>query len=199
MLPLRGRTRAFQSTPLTRGETFNPASISTSGTNFNPLPSHEGRHFMRRKKRRERDFNPLPSHEGRRRILVLADSSSSFQSTPLTRGETPAHTEYWRAAAISIHSPHTRGDGVYWYWLIAQAHFNPLPSHEGRPAAPPERPRISDFNPLPSHEGRREDAPDEPTQSHFNPLPSCEGRRVMGKRWKNMNEFQSTPLMRGET
>ena len=37
-------------------------------------------------------FNPLPSHEGRRRILVLADSSSSFQSTPLTRGETSSTT-----------------------------------------------------------------------------------------------------------
>ena len=144
-------------------------------------------------------FQSTPLTRGETTVAPGQREAVLFQSTPLTRGETPAHTEYWRAAAISIHSPHTRGDGVYWYWLIAQAHFNPLPSHEGRPAAPPERPRISDFNPLPSHEGRREDAPDEPTQSHFNPLPSCEGRRVMGKRWKNMNEFQSTPLMRGET
>ena len=171
-----GAQGPFQSTPLTRGETFNPASISTSGTNFNPLPSHEGRHFMRRKKRRERDFNPLPSHEGRRadgrhaalpryfnplpshegrrRILVLADSSSSFQSTPLTRGET-----------------------LFVLFKSYRRNFNPLPSHEGRQAPTRSRQRPDHFNPLPSHEGRPRRAGTWRAEAHFNPLPSHEGRR----------------------
>ena len=59
------------------------------------------------------DFNPLPSCEGRPSITVhQADRhSSEFQSTPLMRGET-----WWSGLTmtahviISIHSPHARGD-----------------------------------------------------------------------------------------
>ena len=57
-----------------------------------------------------------------------------FQSTPLTRGETAR----WRQ--------------VPWTYC----HFNPLPSHEGRP---------------PGQNGGTHGKHD------FNPLPSCEGRR----------------------
>ena len=34
---------------------------------------------------------------------------------------------------------------------------------------------------------------------HFNPLPSCEGRRFTSRMFRNPYQFQSTPLMRGET
>ena len=78
---------SFQSTPLTRGETFK------KGVN---------------------------------------DMYVIFQSTPLTRGET-----LWRSApqapnTISIHSPHTRGDGTDHVEHDDGKNFNPLPSHEGR-------------------------------------------------------------------
>ena len=38
-----------------------------------------------------------------------------------------------------------------------------------------------------------------PFIGHFNPLPSCEGRQIKGYRFGSNKEFQSTPLMRGET
>ena len=57
-----------------------------------------------------------------------------------------------------------------------------------------------DFNPLPSCEGRREKIQGRHVvQAHFNPLPSREGRPPLPERRKKMSEFQSTPLMRGET
>ena len=105
---------AFQSTPLIRGETapkgfiFSLSTISihsphtrgdsvcfTTATsfpaNFNPLPSYEGR--------------PPPSSGGQARVV--------FQSTPLIRGETLYRLMYWLNHSISIHSPHTRGDGLF--------------------------------------------------------------------------------------
>ena len=122
----------FQSTPLTRGETnwkriwsrSSMISIHSPHTrgdsfrlrisewqhNFNPLPSHEGRRTLRLRRWILDDFNPLPSHEGRQdspeRLLFL----DKFQSTPLTRGETAACMLRFGVRAISIHSPHTRGD-----------------------------------------------------------------------------------------
>ena len=38
-----------------------------------------------------------------------------------------------------------------------------------------------------------------PKPFHFNPLPSCEGRHLGIDIDKAVREFQSTPLMRGET
>ena len=39
----------------------------------------------------------------------------------------------------------------------------------------------------------------QPHHHHFNPLPSCEGRRALETRCTAALEFQSAPLMRGET
>ena len=57
---------AFQSTPLTRGETKLSYILLTFPSYFNPLPSHEGRPFGE----------------------DAAGCGWTFQSTPLTRGET---------------------------------------------------------------------------------------------------------------
>ena len=56
------------------------------------------------------------------------------------------------------------------------------------------------FNPLPSCEGRLlTHSTISQYTSHFNPLPSCEGRPNHPCSTSQHAQFQSTPLMRGET
>ena len=124
---------------------------------------------------------------------------------------------------ISIHSPHARGDvhfakSLRWY----QHHFNPLPSCEGRQAAPTPARRAFNFNPLPSCEGRPGGSflfHDFPRISIHSPHArgdgGCAGRvcgmeisihspHARGDAPRRADQrrsvaFQSTPLMRGET
>ena len=93
------------------------------------------------------------------------------------RGETLDRDCALSLVAISIHSPHTRGDHQRTTRTQRRAHFNPLPSHEGRHHRRNTRHRHPYFNPLPSHEGRR----------------------VCDEVDLERGVFQSTPLMRGET
>ena len=84
--------------------------------------------------------------------------------------------------------------------LSGNLNFNPLPSCEGRPDnsfLTLDRPL--DFNPLPSCEGRHDKRKYRRHLLYFNPLPSCEGRRRVVHTAGRRCEFQSTPLMRGET
>ena len=129
-----GRGEPFQSTPLTRGETSVILPFAHVQY-FNPLPSHEGRPCSFTSSSFRHHFNPLPSHEGRLQAFLDSTATPIFQSTPLTRGETlvvlacgshpsdfnplPSHEGRLVAevnkrfpAVISIHSPHTRGDRV---------------------------------------------------------------------------------------
>ena len=62
------------------------------------------------------DFNPLPSHEGRPWMVSSERPAILFQSTPLTRGETYLLPVPCLNASISIHSPHTRGDAPVVWW-----------------------------------------------------------------------------------
>ena len=55
-------------------------------------------------------FNPLPSREGRHLGIDIDKAVREFQSTPLMRGETFTGRADRVRRAISIHSPHTRGD-----------------------------------------------------------------------------------------
>ena len=119
--------------PHTRGDDLAVRDLQR-GFDFNPLPSHEGRLAARCVLRvdargisihsphargdlrkavltmLQRHFNPLPSHEGRRNQMQQGFCAIQFQSTPLTRGETLVTMACVRSLAISIHSPHTRGD-----------------------------------------------------------------------------------------
>ena len=61
----------FQSTPLMRGETRVRALRDLLLRHFNPLPSCEGRLFIRANALASDDFNPLPSCEGRREPAKL--------------------------------------------------------------------------------------------------------------------------------
>lgn len=65
----------------------------------------------------------------------------------------------YRTEAISIRSPLTRGDTARRTLATTARHFNPLPSYEGRPAAPSGQSICGNFNPLPSYEGRQHKPP----------------------------------------
>ena len=124
----------------------------------------------------------------------------AFQSTPLIRGETTLSAYCVDVAPISIHSPHTRGDASDRCTSFFYANFNPLPSYEGRHGRVEHARKECHFNPLPSCEGRPHKIAVRRTTPDFNPLPSYEGRRRKRshERWLDQ-QFQSTPLMRGET
>ena len=127
----------FQSAPLMRGETLG-ASLGTRQSNFNPLPSCEGRLTRVCTQNFVYNFNPLPSCEGRLTSLRANSSSSVFQSAPLMRGETDRIAARQRHGEISIRSPHARGDQIAELIEAIKRDFNPLPSCEGRQHKPPK-------------------------------------------------------------
>ena len=169
-------------------------------TNFNPLPSHEGRLYQVHSRREHPGisihsphtrgdqighgaasvasyFNPLPSHEGRPADYAARELfTSDFNPLPSHEG---------RPGLATILQP--------------ERNFNPLPSHEGRLIARHRAGREIYFNPLPSHEGRPERSAGMNTPVYFNPLPSHEGRRDGEPDVWRTRRFQSTPLTRGET
>ena len=168
--------------------------------NFNPLPSREGRRDDRKSILDIINFNPLPSCEGRHDLPIPLPRVVVFQSTPLMRGETLRRFSFFEV----------------------RRYFNPLPSCEGRPCAARQTRLLMRFQstPLMRGETRRQNvsprsaaisihsphARGDPSRSarpqragNFNPLPSCEGRRSSHRQQTGAAEFQSTPLMRGET
>ena len=175
--------RGFQSTPLTRGETFPGDTANDEIIVSIHSPHARGDRKIPLLAAQANGFNPLPSREGRPDADKAEVICVEFQSTPLTRGETmdicggdlkmsgfnplpscegrpPAQVEQTAAQDISIHSPHARGDLLSSPPASAGRYFNPLPSCEGRRDARDTRHmRTDDFNPLPSCEGRR--APEE--------------------------------------
>ena len=132
--------------------------------------------------------------------LRLAVYDIRFQSTPLIRGETPSAQHGRLDHLISIHSPHTRGDGDAGSPAKRRDHFNPLPSHEGRRDASTGSIAASYFNPLPSCEGRpvRLDF-DRRTKEISIHSPHARRDRKVEIRARRAAKFQSTPLTRGET
>ena len=138
-----------------RGETNATLNSPASLLNFNPLPSCEGRRFIRFYTSDESDFNPLPSCEGRRYAQNNVMYQYQFQSTPLMRGET--HPNDWSQgeSPISIHSPHARGD----YYDALDAENAKISIHSPHARGDHLRGLVSggtdNFNPLPSCEGRR--------------------------------------------
>ena len=145
----------FQSTPLTRGETFAFLKRRLTAIEFQSTPLIRGETLV----------------DGSRRNLPRR-----FQSTPLIRGETLVIVHQHAHIFISIHSPHARGDGMHSPISIIWRHFNPLPSCEGRHVSSVRDTSRSHFNPLPSCEGRQFSPPMITLWRYFNPLPSCEGR-----------------------
>ena len=166
----------FQSTPLMRGETL-PSSSDSLPPQFQSTPLMRGEtmaspiaHLM------PSDFNPLPSCEGRHSHIASRAKCFSFQSTPLMRGETPERLGITHERWISIHSPHARGDTWKEGRTMKQTHFNPLPSCEGRHE--PDKTKIKEalFQFTPLMRGETNGYAEHVCNFYFNPLPSCEGR-----------------------
>ena len=134
------------------------------------------------------------------RSRLYVDRYRVFQSTPLVRGETTFCPVFTGQRHISIHSPRARGDVAGGRGSAGAGDFNPLPSCEGRPYAQPVTRTKTDFNPLPSCEGRPFFiCKNTKIFYNFNPLPSCEGRHAKTHLHGFVRQFQSTPLVRGET
>ena len=100
-------------------------------------------------------FNPLPSHEGRltRRDAERLARAISIHS-PHTRGDADGLQER-EGDGISIHSPHTRGDlrrGERWRLRCGISIHSP--HTRGDLFRQPPVQTWQNFNPLPSHEGR---------------------------------------------
>ena len=121
-------------------------------------------------------FNPLPSCEGRRWSEDWRSTMKEFQSTH-ARGDA-VFDAIVALIGISIHSPLTRGDASR---SDRRACRRPISIHS---------PHTRGDCPSPCRPSRR---------TYFNPLPSREGRHLGIDIDKAVREFQSSPLMRGET
>ena len=124
--------------PLTREDNRRPSQHGLTRS-FNPLPSHEGRHFQNTQYRLRHTFNPLPSHEGRHTNGQTTTYTVTFQSTSLSRGKTDSRLAFPTSCAfqstslsrgktlpdagleryffLSIHFPLTREDNIFRYAL----------------------------------------------------------------------------------
>ena len=158
---------SFQSTSLSRGKTdisqrskkngfFQSTSLSRGKTILchNDSPFHV-------------PFNPLPSHEGRLFLRPASHSDIYFQSTSLSRGKTLPVFFYYYLFYLSIHFPLTREDGAFEdkvKIMNLSIHF-PLTREDLKDGELCEV--AESFNPLPSHEGRRSLSTSSTRQSTF--------------------------------
>ena len=168
----------FQSTPLMRGETRLRPPGCTGGRISIHSPHARGDGEGAAGCGWIKHFNPLPSCEGRLWCATRCGTISTFQSTPLIRGETRKEHGEHEHQHISIHSPHARGDTSATMIRVANSQFQSTPLMRGETTA--------------------QQVIGNPT-FYFNPLPSCEGRLSRNRRPHIRTLFQSTPLMRGET
>ena len=159
---------------------------------------------------------------GETRACKATLCDTSFQSTPLMRGETKNRVLTLDEIRISIHSPHARGDLAVSGIGSSKSNFNPLPSCEGRPtrARKSSTPREFQSTPLmrgetacgvmppflriisihsPHARGDCSPRPPAKTTTTFQSTPLMRGE-TQGRNGRNRTaRFQSTPLMRGET
>ena len=126
-------SEGFQSTPLMRGETRTQTRYSCCMRHFNPLPSCEGRRITVSSRGRINlfqstplmrgetmlppcwmsillHFNPLPSCEGRLVNVYISPDTDNFNPLPSCEGRLKRDYPAGAITAISIHSPHARGD-----------------------------------------------------------------------------------------
>ena len=128
------------------------------------------------------------------------DAYSIFQSAPLSRGETKSIIGRDDAEHISIRSPHARGDLCRLRKWGIKIYFNPLPSHEGRPAHAAPAAKHEEISIHSPH--TRGDADSYTIHSDpvlFQSTPLIRGETLVWDKLTSRPQFQSTPLMRGET
>ena len=192
--------RGFQSTPLTRGETFPGDTANDEIIVSIHSPHARGDRKIPLLAAQANGFNPLPSREGRPDADKAEVICVEFQSTPLTRGETmdicggdlkmsgfnplpscegrpPAQVEQTAAQDISIHSPHARGDRIGLPASFASI-FQSTPLMRGETRWDSTRSAAATISIHSPHARGDERKPCRNSSiAYFNPLPSCEGRR----------------------
>ena len=97
-------------------------------------------------------FNPLPSHEGRLNFPAPLRVAAPFQSTPLTRGETPTA---WSSGAIAIFqsTPLTRGETLQIAGAFAHTIFQSTPLTRGETFVPSRMRGVDRFQSTPLTRG----------------------------------------------
>ena len=101
----------FNPLPSCEGRQICSTTSGMPSMHFNPLPSCEGRPSRATRPARTSTFQSTPLMRGETRTRgVIAMIAGRFQSTPLMRGETKRRAESLWQKSISIHSPHARGD-----------------------------------------------------------------------------------------
>ena len=159
-----------------RGETTSISCMFSLLAHFNPLPSCEGRQFKFTEWGFTADFNPLPSCEGRLTYVPAIKSAYYFNPLPSCEGRRCYIHFFIDRFLISIHSPHARGDSS----VFSPSRSPPISIHSPHargdllPMCVSRRMRISIHSP----HARGDEA------------------ETDKKCWA---QFQSTPLMRGET
>ena len=173
--------------------------LSRNRSNFNPLPSHEGRRGLHSRHLGPLGFQSTPLSRGETDLKIRRLGVFVFQSTPLSRGETTVRHVGWTWNTISIHSPLTRGDVKETEEEIRRiiSIHSPLTRGDGEVRSFEEL--FTDFNPLPSHEGRQLIARIRSFEPSFQSTPLSRGETGYEKRLIELRLFQSTPLSRGET
>ncbi len=116
------------------------------------------------------------------------------------RGATADGRPAARSCRISIHAPHARSDGLPDGYGQAGALISiHAPHARSDRRCIPFLNGMTDFNPRSSCEERRKRMSRPRASSHFNPRSSCEERLVRLNKFAQLDEFQSTLLMRGAT
>ena len=130
---------------------------------------------------------------------------AQFQSTPLIRGATVRILHALETLNISIHAPHTRGDGrILGLMEVPSGKFQSTPLIRGATVlahlllvglrisihAPHTRGDLGE---------RQRTFPLSHRVRDFNPRPSYEGRPFETREERDEMVFQSTPLIRGAT
>ncbi len=101
----------FQYTPLMRGETLQFAKVRVHMRISIHSPHARGDGKVLRVNLCEEDFNPLPSCEGRLKPYSVLSNGENFNPLPSCEGrQGDAKASDSGLKAISIHSPHARGD-----------------------------------------------------------------------------------------
>ena len=141
--------------------------------------------------------SPLTRGDHRHRLHLCRDPISIH--SPLTRGDFRRKVVGARFF-ISIHSPLTRGDYNILPLTNPAIHFNPLPSHEGRPC-PDAMPAASiAFQSTPLSRGETYQMMSRQSWDHlFQSTPLSRGETPSKEGNDRRDLFQSTPLSRGET
>ena len=170
---------------------------------FNPLPSCEGRQFLTLRLVLFPAFQSTPLMRGETQIVqafFVALGVISIHS-PHARGDDEANQAEAMSPYISIHSPHARGDEGKRSWMTGGRIFQSTPLMRGETARTHAgRGHLAHFNPLPSCEGRPEKGVEGVGSSIFQSTPLMRGETRNRRRGRPYQHISiHSPHARGDT